>query len=297
MGSELSSTLRGETIASLGRGNVNSHGRLRSDFATRTADPPTRLVKHNATDREDRLSILVSEGDLDDRRAVISYLEAKGICARIADEPRDIKHQLASDDYDLMILDLSMGQDVGLALVVDIRSQFDLPLIATVPAHFGESPRAAALELGADDCVAKPVGMRELVARMGAILRRNKRLQGDTGSGGAPDTPRPPRFSRFGGWQIDRRTRRLSAPDGSCVPLTKSEYALLAAFLDYPMVTLSRERLLQATRMQEDLHDRSIDVQIMRLRRKLSPGHERPGIIRTVRSAGYIFMLPVEHIR
>jgi two-component system, OmpR family, response regulator len=297
MGAEFSSTLRREMIASLGRGNSKSHGQLGSDFAIRAADQPTRLVEHNSTDLKDGLSILVFEGDPDDRRAVTDYLEAKGICTRTADEPRDIKHQLANDNYDLVLLDLSMGQDVGLALVVDIRSQFDLPLIATMPAHFGESPRVAALELGADDCVAKPIGMRELVARMHAILRRNKRLEDDTNSRDAPDTPRPPRFSRFGGWQLDRRTRRLSDPDGSCVPLTKSEYALLAAFLDYPMVTLSRERLLQATRIQEDLRDRSIDVQIMRLRRKLSPGHERPGIIRTVRSAGYIFMLPVEHIR
>jgi DNA-binding response OmpR family regulator len=140
------------------------------------------------------------------------------------------------------------------------------------------------------------IGMWEFAARIRAILRQNKLPQGDARFPAAPGMPRPPRFSRFGGWEIDRRTRRLKAPDGSCVPLTKSEYALLAAFLDYPMVTLSREHLIQATRIHEDLHDRSIDVQILRLRRKLNLGHERLGLIRTVRGAGYMFMLPVEPV-
>ena len=99
---------------------------------------------------------------------------------------------------------------------------------------------------------------------------------------------------KFGGWQLDRRTRRLTDPSGTEVVLTKGEYALLTAFLDAPRRPLSREHLLQATRMHEDIFDRSIDVQILRLRRKLETDATTPSIIRTERGIGYVFGLPVQ---
>jgi DNA-binding response OmpR family regulator len=101
---------------------------------------------------------------------------------------------------------------------------------------------------------------------------------------------------RFGGWQLDRRTRRLSDPDGGLVTLTKGEYALLVAFLDAPQRPLTREHLLQATRVHEDVFDRSIDVQILRLRRKLETDPTVPHIIQTERGVGYVFALPVERL-
>ena len=99
---------------------------------------------------------------------------------------------------------------------------------------------------------------------------------------------------RFGGWQLDRRSRRLTNPDGAPVPLTKAEYALLIAFLDAPQRPLTREHLLKATRVHEDVFDRSIDVQILRLRRKLEADPRAPRIIQTERGFGYLCALPVE---
>jgi two-component system OmpR family response regulator len=146
------------------------------------------------------------------------------------------------------------------------------------------------LELGADDYVIKPFGLRELLARVRAVLRRR-----ESGRQAAPRDAARGRC-RFGGWQLDRRSRRLTDPNGVPVALTKGEYALLIAFLDAPLRPLSREHLLQATRVHEDVFDRSIDVQILRLRRKLEIDPSAPRVIRTERGIGYVFALPVERV-
>jgi len=144
------------------------------------------------------------------------------------------------------------------------------------------------LELGADDYITKPFGLRELLARVRAVLLRRK--------AGHLAPRRDPARSRcrFGGWLLDRRTRRLTNSDGAPVVLTKGEYALLMTFLDAPQRPLSREHLLQTTRVHEDVFDRSIDVQILRLRRKLEADSSAPRIIETERGVGYVFALPVE---
>jgi DNA-binding response OmpR family regulator len=146
------------------------------------------------------------------------------------------------------------------------------------------------LELGADDYITKPFGLRELLARIRAVLRRQ-----ELGRAASHRETDHGRFG-FGGWQLDRRTRRLTDPNGAPVALTKGEYTLLTAFLDAPQRPLSREHLLQATRIHEDVFDRSIDVQILRLRRKLEADSSAPRIIRTERGVGYVFVLPVEHL-
>jgi two-component system, OmpR family, response regulator len=144
------------------------------------------------------------------------------------------------------------------------------------------------LELGADDCITAPVGLRELVARVRAVLRR--RLV--AWPGGGPDRDRG--RVRFGGWVLDRRLRSLTDPAGSPVSLSKGEYALLVAFLDAPQRPLSRVQLLQATRLHEDIFDRSIDVQVLRLRRKLEADRGAPRLIKTERGVG--FTLPVDQL-
>jgi DNA-binding response OmpR family regulator len=161
------------------------------------------------------------------------------------------------------------------------------PVIIIADERRDDIDRVVGLELGADDCVTTPFGIRELLARVRAVLRRNARRL-------AP--PRDPARGRcrFGGWQLDRRSRRLTNPDGAPVPLTKAEYALLIAFLDAPQRPLTREHLLQATRVHEDVFDRSIDVQILRLRRKLEADPRAPRIIQTERGFGYLCALPVE---
>jgi DNA-binding response OmpR family regulator len=154
--------------------------------------------------------------------------------------------------------------------------------------HLDEIDRVVGLELGADDYMTKPFNLRELLARVRAIIRRLDRVR-------ALPAREPERGGyRFSGWQLNLRTRRLTDPNGADVALTKGEYALFVAFLDAPQRPLSREHLLQATRVHEDVFDRSIDVQILRLRRKLEQNPSGPQIIKTERGLGYAFARQVE---
>ena len=189
---------------------------------------------------------------------------------------------------DLIVLDLRLDQEDGLELLRETRSRSDVPVIIITGDGGDEIDRVVGLELGADDCITKPFGLRELLARIRAVLRRHEAGRS------APQRDPERRRSKFGGWQLDRRLRRLVDPAGSQISLTKGEYALLTAFLDAPQRPLSREQLLQATRVHEDIFDRSIDVQILRLRRKLEPHPSTPQIIRTELGVGYTFTLPVQ---
>src|SRR6202022_486704 len=188
----------------------------------------------------------------------------------------------------LIILDLRLGQDDGLDLLREIRSHSDVPVIITTGHRPDEIDRIVGLELGADDYIVKPFGLRELLARVRAVLRRQE-------MGRVAQTRDPERGGyRFGGWQLERRRRRLVDPNGAQVSLSKSEYALLLAFLQAPQRSLTREQLLQATRVHEDIFDRSIDVQVLRLRRRLEADPSAPRMILTERNVGYIFALSVE---
>src|SRR5262249_5647992 len=140
------------------------------------------------------------------------------------------------------------------------------------------------LELGADDYIIKPFNPRELLARVRAVLRRQ-----EIGRAGQQRDPERGGYT-FEGWRLDRRLRRLTDPKGAAVPLTKGEYALLVAFLKAPQRPLSREQLLQATRIHEDVFDRSIDVQVLRLRRKIEVDASAPRMISTERGVGYTFV-------
>ena len=163
-----------------------------------------------------------------------------------------------------------------------------MPVIVITGHRRDDIDRVVGLELGADDYLTKPFNLRELLARVRAVLRRF-----EVGRAAPPRDPERGRC-RFGGWQLDRRTRKLTDPDGAPVALTKGEYALLVAFLDAPQRPLSREHLLQATRVHEDVFDRSIDVSVLRLWRKLEANPSAPRIIQTERGVGYVFTLRVE---
>jgi DNA-binding response OmpR family regulator len=188
----------------------------------------------------------------------------------------------------LVILDLRLGQEDGLDLLRKTRSRSDVPVIIVTGHRVDEIDRVVGLELGADDYITKPFGLRELLARVRAVLRRHEAGRAALERGAKRG------LCRFGGWQLDRRTRCLTNPDGAPVALTKGEYAMLIAFLDAPQRPLSREHLLQATRVHEDVFDRSIDVQVLRLRRKLETDPTTPNVIRTERGVGYVFTLAVE---
>jgi two-component system, OmpR family, response regulator len=238
-------------------------------------------------DRDLPIRILVIGDDSALRHMVVDYLEEHTMRVVSITEREDVTRQLAREKPDLVVLDLQLGQAGGLDPLRVIRSQSDVPLIVTTDRRLGEADRVIALELGADDCITKPLGMRELLARIRAILRRSKARRSETVRSPGPQ------YCRFGGWQLDRRNRILTSPDGGAVALTKGEYAMLLAFLDAPMRTLSREHLLRATRMHDDVFDRSVDVNILRLRRKLERDPASPRIIQAQRGIGYMFTLPV----
>jgi two-component system, OmpR family, response regulator len=201
--------------------------------------------------------VVVVDDDLPLQQMVTTYLEGHNVPTRSASNRAELNHHLRGNSPSLVILDLRLGQDDGLDLLKEIRSHSDVPVIVTTGDRPGEVDRIVGLELGADDYMVKPFSLRELLARVRAVLRRQE-------IGRTTRARNPERGGyRFNGWQLERRGRRLVDPNDAPVSLSKGEYALLLAFLEAPGRPLSREYLLQATRVHEDIHDRSIDVQIL----------------------------------
>jgi two-component system, OmpR family, response regulator len=233
--------------------------------------------------------VLYIEDDLTARKVVGNYLEEQSLRVVCGSRRQDVTRQFTVSVPDLVILDLQLGQEDGLDLLREIRSHSDVPVIITAGHRRDEIDRVVSLELGADDYITKPFGLRELHARIRAILRRRR-------SGRASERNAKHGCFRFGSWRLDQRVRQLTGPDGEAVALTKGEYALLTAFLEAPQRPLTREYLLQVTRVHEDVFDRSIDVQVLRLRRKLETNSSMPNVIQTERGVGYIFALPVERL-
>lgn len=234
--------------------------------------------------------ILVVDDDPAIRHMVVNYLEEHNMSAVSASGRGAMASEFALGEPGLVILDLRLGQEDGLDLLREMRSRSDVPVIITSGHRRDEIDRVVGLELGADDYVTKPFNLRELLARVRAVLRRR-----ESGRVTPERAPARGRF-RFGDWRLDRHTRSLTNPSGAPVALTKGEFALLIAFLDAPQRPLTREYLLQATRVHEDVFDRSIDVQVLRLRRKLETESSAPQFIRTERGIGYVFAVPVEKL-
>jgi DNA-binding response OmpR family regulator len=242
------------------------------------------------TNGDRQVCVLVVEDDPALQRMILDYFGENNIRTLPACDRRDMVDQLGRTEVNLVILDLRLGREDGLDLLREIRSSSDVPVIIITGHSRDDIDRIVGLELGADDYLTKPFNLRELLARVRAILRRF-----DAGRAAPARDPKGGRF-RFCGWQLDSRTRRLTDPAGGPVPLTKGEYALLMAFIDAPQRPLSREHLLQATRVHEDVFDRSIDVQILRLRRKLEQDPSAPRVIQTERGVGYVFAVPIERL-
>ena len=234
--------------------------------------------------------ILVVDDDTELRRMLVNYLEQQNLRVLSAAGRDEMSRQFAVREPNLVLLDLKLDKDDGLDLLREIRSNSDVPVIIMTGHRRDEIDRVVGLELGADDYVTKPFGLRELLARVRAVLRRQdlsrQGVDREAVSGGF----------RFEGWHLDLRTRRLLNPDSVHVPLTKGEYALLVAFLMAPGRPLTREHLLQATRVHEDAFDRSIDVQVLRLRRKLEVDPSSPRAIQTERGVGYRFSVAVQKV-
>jgi two-component system OmpR family response regulator len=228
--------------------------------------------------------ILIVNSDPTMRQTVSGYFSDNNVPTNSAPDWSELKCN--DTPPSLIIMDQQLGPNDGLDRLRSIRSKSDIPVIMT--GRPDEVDRIICLELGADDYIVKPFSPRELLARVRAILRRREMAHaartGDPERGGY----------RFNGWRLERRDRRLVDGDGIPVSLSKREYTLLLAFLEAPQRALSREHLLQATRVHEDIFDKGIDVQVLRLRRKLEIDPSEPRVIQTERGIGYIFALPVE---
>ncbi len=229
--------------------------------------------------------VLVIDEDARMRDAIIDYLRDRDWAA-IGCGQRDVARHLQSDDLSLVALNARLGSTNGLDVLRLIRGQSHVPVVLYGNGQEDEVHRIVGLELGADDVLCGPLNLHEFLARARAILRRQAlgRLVVQPLLGGY----------RFEGWELRHATRELRAPDGALVALTKKEYALLGVFLGAPGRPLSRVQLMHATRADEDIFDRSIDVQVLRLRRKLQADASARQLIKTERGFGYTLDAAVE---
>jgi two-component system OmpR family response regulator len=232
--------------------------------------------------------ILVVDDDVAIRDLIREYLTENDFKVSVAESGADMDRVLGAEMVDLVLLDLKLPDEDGLAIARRLRESLDIPIII-LTGRKEEVDRVMGLELGADDYVTKPFSQRELLARIKAVLRR-------TESKRATRRGESVRAYRFSGWELNTGTRKLRSPDGRNVELTNSEYALLVAFLKAPQRILSRDQLLESSRLHDDIYDRSIDVQILRLRRKVEQSPNQPTLIRTERGAGYYLDSIVETV-
>jgi DNA-binding response OmpR family regulator len=232
--------------------------------------------------------ILVVDDDVAIRELIKEYLTENDFKVSVAETGADMDRVLAVEIVDLVLLDLKLPDEDGLAIARRLRESLDLPIII-LTGRKEEVDRVMGLELGADDYVTKPFSQRELLARIKAVLRRTEGKR-------ATRRGESVRAFRFSGWELNTGTRKLRAPDGRNVELTNSEYALLVAFLKAPGRILTRDQLLESSRLHDDIYDRSIDVQILRLRRKIEESPNQPTLIRTERGAGYYLNSTVDTV-
>jgi DNA-binding response OmpR family regulator len=230
--------------------------------------------------------IIVVDDELAAREMVGDYLKMHGFEVTLCDGGASLRHAMADVSPDLVVLDLNMPEEDGLSIVRDLKARSPVPIIM-LTATASPIDRIVGLELGADDYVPKPCELRELVARIRSVLRRGA---ASTPAGGAAAPEPATKAIRMGTRWFDLDTHRLRDDEGSEQVLTKSEYALLRAFADQPKRVLSRDRLLDlADARDPDAFDRSIDVRINRIRKKIEPDPAQPRFIRTVRGLGYVF--------
>jgi two-component system, OmpR family, response regulator len=235
--------------------------------------------------------ILAVDDDPSVRKMIADYLGDNDMRVTVLGGGRDISEVMSRETIDLVVLDWRLPGEDGMQIARRLRAESEVPIIMLTGLK-DEADRVMGLELAADDYLTKPFSPRELLARIRALLRRARAQQ--TVSDGLQKI----RAYRFAGFELNVRLRRLAAPGGQDVPLTNSEFNLLAAFLSAPQRVLSRDQLLGLSRLHNDeVYDRSIDVQVGRLRRKMQPDKDSAEVIRTERGAGYVFTAPVEIVR
>ena len=227
--------------------------------------------------------ILMVDDDLRMRELLQRYLSEQGFSIKVVSDSKEMDTALAHEHADLLILDLMLPGEDGLTICRRLRGAGNAMPIIMLTARGDEIDRIIGLEMGADDYLPKPFNPRELLARINAVMRRQE-----------PNVPSAPSsdthtFS-FGGFVFDPSKRSLSR-DGTAVTITSGEFALLKAFVDHPRQPLSRDRLMQLARGRElDVFDRSIDVQVSRLRKLIEPEPAHPCYLQTMWGFGYVFI-------
>jgi len=233
---------------------------------------------------ENKPHILIVEDARDIREPLARYLRENSYRTTTAPDSAAARRIMKSAAIDLVVLDIMMPGEDGLSLCRSIRESSQIPVVL-LTAKGEEVDRIVGLEMGADDYLAKPFSPRELIARIGAVLRRTHAL---------PPRQKPPQAERirFGDWTLDTGQRELIGTEGVAMPLSSGEFRLLMTLLERPKIALTRNQLLDLTKGRDaELFDRSIDNHVSRLRKKIEPDPKNPRYIKTVWGGGYIFAL------
>ncbi len=254
-------------------------------MATHINSPRTPLRRHHADVDNSVQHLLVVDDDRDIRSLLAEQLGAAGFAVAVAGDGPAMRQALDRHAIDLVILDLNLPREDGLALCRQVRATSSVPIIM-LTARADPIDRILGLEMGADDYVVKPFEPRELLARIRSVLRRAQALPTNL-------DPLDARRAVFAGWTIDFEFRQMVGPEGRVIMLSGSEFRLLRMFIDYANRILTREQLLAmgAIRQKEGL-DRAIDLQVSRLRNKF--GRDGGDLIRTVRNEGYVLAAAVK---
>jgi two-component system, OmpR family, response regulator len=233
--------------------------------------------------------IIVVDDEVAAREMVGDYLRMHGFAVTLCDGATALRAAMDKQGADLIVLDLNMPEEDGLSIIRRLKQQSSVPVIM-LTATASSIDRVVGLELGADDYIAKPCELRELVARIRSVLRRAAPAQAAESVAPAPRPKAERNLVRFGTKWLDHDAQALRDDEDNEHPLTTSEYGLLKVFAANPKRVLSRERLLElANARNAEAFDRAIDIRIMRLRRKIEPDPAHPTVIRTIRGGGYLF--------
>jgi DNA-binding response OmpR family regulator len=232
--------------------------------------------------------VVIVDDEQPAREMVGDYLRMHGFSVTLCEGGASLRECIARGLPDLIVLDLNMPEEDGLSIIRDLKQRSSVPIIM-LTATASAIDRVVGLELGADDYLAKPCELRELLARIRSVLRRSSQGQQPPVPTGTPPAADRSRV-RFGTKWLDHDAQVLRDDDGNEHPLTASEYGLLRVFAANPKRVLSRDRLMELANARDaDAFDRAIDLRIMRIRRKIEPDPAHPSVIRTIRGGGYVF--------
>lgn len=237
--------------------------------------------------------ILVADDEELVRAMLRNYLAEQGFRVSVAADGDELRDVFERGNFDLVLLDIMMPGEDGIAIMRYIRRLSEVPVIMLTGRH-DPIDRVAGLEAGADDYVTKPFHMREVLARIRTVMRRAKPTASAQGPGAATET-----IERYGfdGWELDVATRDVLAADGGHILLTAGEFDLLMAFLRHPNRVLSRDQLMDLVKGREwAAYDRAIDALVLRLRKKIERDTKSPGFVKTVHGAGYMFAAKVTRL-